>query len=187
MALPPPFLGATVLVTGASSGIGAELARELARRGYGVTLVARRAERLRDLAAELGSRHGVAAVVRPCDLEDAGQRAELIEAVRAGEDEVIGVCNNAGAGVAGRFHEVALERGNAAVRLNVEALHELTGAFLPAMVRQGTGAILNVASTAAFQPVPGLATYAATKAFVAAFSEAVHAELAGTGVSVTSL
>jgi short-subunit dehydrogenase len=97
------------------------------------------------------------------------------------------VCNNAGYGTVGSFVDLELEREVGEVRLNVEALVELTGAFVPAMVERGAGAVLNVASTASFQPLPGMAVYAATKAFVRSFSEAVHAELSGTGVSVTAL
>ena len=96
-----------------------------------------------------------------------------------------GVCNNAGLGTIGTLLESGVEREQQVVRLNVDAVHHLTGAFLPGMVERGAGAILNVASIAAFQPLPGFATYAASKAFVQSFSEAVHAELAGTGVSVT--
>jgi len=187
MSLPAAASSSTVLITGASSGIGAELARELGRRGYNLTLVARRAERLRALAGELEAAHGIRADVHLTDLADADARADLILGLRSGQLEIVGVCNNAGYGSVGRLHELALEREVEMVRLNVEALHELTGAFLPAMVERGSGAILNVASTAAFQPIPGFATYGATKAFVTSFSEAVHAELSGTGVSVTSL
>ena len=97
----------------------------------------------------------------------------------AGEREVVGVCNNAGFGNLGHFLDLDLEQEVGVVRVNVEAVHELTGAFLPRMVEQGSGAILNVASTAAFQPLPGFATYAASKAFVHSFSEAVHSELVG--------
>src|SRR5918997_1902166 len=153
MALPPPTIDTTVLVTGASSGIGAELARELAGRAYNVVLVARRADRLEALAEEPRLTHGIHADVEPCAL----------------------------------FHESDVEREQQVVRLNVDAVHHLTGAFLDRMVRDGAGAILNVGSTAAFQPLPGFATYAASKAFVQSFSEAVHAELGGTGVSVTTL
>jgi short-subunit dehydrogenase len=187
MSLPAASTTSTVLVTGASSGIGEELARQLAARGHNLTLVARRREPLETLADELRRAHGIRADVRTADLADADARSELIAALLDGPLEVVGVCNNAGYGSVGRFHELPLEREQHMIRLNVEALHELTGAFLPRMVERGTGAILNLASTAAFQPVPSLATYAATKAFVSSFSEAVHAELAGTGVSVTSL
>jgi len=187
MSLPAAATASTVLITGASSGIGSELARELAGQGHNVTLVARREDRLRELADELASKHAIRADIHMTDLADPDARADLILALRSGQLDVIGVCNNAGYGSIGRLHELPLEREVEMVRLNVEALTELTGAFLPAMVQRGAGAVLNVASTAAFQPIPGFATYAATKAFAASFSEAVHAELRGTGVSVTSL
>jgi short-subunit dehydrogenase len=187
MALPPPTIDTTVLITGASAGIGAELARELASRSYNVTLVARRAGRLSELAEELRLTHGIHADVEPCDLADADARNELVARLEAGDREVVGVCNNAGLGTVATLLEAGVEREQQVVRLNVEAVHHLTGAFLPQMVAAGAGAILNVASTAAFQPLPGFATYAASKAFVQSFSEAVHAELSGTGVSVTCL
>jgi uncharacterized protein len=187
MALPPPTIDTTVLVTGASSGIGAELARALAARAYNVVLVARRAERLTALAEELRLTHGIHADVEPCDLIDADARRDLVARLAAGERRVVGVCNNAGFGTVAVFHESDLEREQRVVLLNVEAVHHLTGAFLARMVDDGAGAILNVASTAAYQPLPGFATYAASKAFVQSFSEAVHAELGGTGVSVTTL
>jgi uncharacterized protein len=187
MALPPPTIDTTVLVTGASAGIGAELARELASRSYNVTLVARRAGRLSELAEELRLTHGIHADVEPCDLADADARNELVARLEAGDREVVGVCNNAGLGTVATLLDAGIEREQQVVRLNVEAVHHLTGAFLPQMVAAGAGAILNVASTAAFQPLPGFATYAASKAFVQSFSEAVHAELSGTGVSVTCL
>ncbi len=187
MALPPPLLDNTVVVTGASAGIGTELARELAGRNYNLVLVARRAERLRELADELRLAHGIHVDVEAVDLTDADARRELIARLEAGEREVAGVCNNAGTGTVATLLKSDLEHEQRIVRLNAEAVHHLTGAFLPPMVERGAGAILNVASTAAFQPLPGFATYAATKAFVQSFSEAVHAELGGTGVSVTCL
>jgi uncharacterized protein len=187
MALPPPSLDDTVLVTGASAGIGTELARQLATRNHNVVLVARRAEQLRELAEELRLTHGIHADVETCDLTDADRRRELVERLRGGRRAVVGVCNNAGFGTVATLLDSDLEREQQVVRLNVEALHHLTGAFLGPMVERGAGAILNVASTAAFQPLPGFATYAASKAFVQSFSEAVHAELGGTGVSVTCL
>jgi short-subunit dehydrogenase len=187
MALPPATTDSAVVVTGASAGIGAELARELAARGYNLVLVARRTDRLQALAEELRLSHGIHADVEACDLGDAGARSALVVRLTAGERAVIGVCNNAGFGSVGRFAQQPLEREQDMVRLNVEALQHLTGAWLGAMVERGAGAILNVGSTSAYQPLPGMASYAATKAFVQSFSESVHAELAGTGVSVTCL
>jgi uncharacterized protein len=187
MSLPSPAPDDTVLITGASAGIGTELARQLAARGHNVTLVARREDRLAELAQELRLANGIVADMHPCDLGDDAARAAVVKALQTGEKQVAAVCNNAGYGSFGKFYELDLEREVAMVRLNVLALHELTGTFLPDMVRRGSGAILNVASVAAFQPLPLNATYAATKAFVHSFSEAVHAELAGTGVSCTSL
>ena len=187
MALPAPSYGSTVVITGASSGIGADMARQLAERGYNLTIVARRRERLEELADELREAHDVHVDVETCDLGSPQARGRLTKKLQEGEREVVGLCNNAGFGNLGNFLDNDLEAEGDVVKLNVEALHELTGAFLPRMVEQGAGAVLNVASTAAFQPLPGFATYAASKAFVHSFSEAVHSELSGTGVSVTSL
>lgn len=178
MALPPPSPDAPVVVTGASAGIGTALARELSRRGHRLVLVARSRERLEALAHELGN-----AEVETADLTDDAEREALI--ARLGTPA--GLCNNAGIATGGRFTELPLDRERALVQLNVAAVHHLTGALLPGMVARGSGAILNVTSIAGAQPVPGLATYAASKAFVTSLSEAVHAELHGTGVSVTAL
>ncbi|MEI6792511.1 MAG: SDR family oxidoreductase [Actinomycetes bacterium] len=186
MALEKPSASTTVLVTGASSGIGTEMARQLASRGHGVTLVARRADRLDSLAAELSERHKITATAIPCDLGDPIARAELIEGLRAGP-ALAGLCNNAGYGINGRFARNDADRERQMVELNVVALHDLTLRALPGMIERGTGAILNVASTAAFQPLPGFATYAATKAFVLSFSESLSTELSGTGVSCSAL
>ena len=187
MSLPAPSSSSTVLVTGASSGIGAGLARELARRGHGLTLVARRKDRLTELADECRSAHGVEVDVRAADLGKPASRTRLVATLHAGEKTVVGVCNNAGFGSFGLFQKLDLENESDMVRLNVDAVQELTGAFLPDMVLRGAGAILNVGSVAGFQPIPGNATYAATKAFVNSFSEAVHTDLAGTGVSCSAL
>jgi uncharacterized protein len=187
MALPQPYDGATALVTGASSGIGAELARGLARRGHGVTLVARREERLRELADELAREHGVRAEWATCDLTDAASRDELASSLeRLGLDIEI-VANNAGFGTYKAFAESPREREIAEVRVNVEAVVDITSRFLPAMIRRGRGAVLMTASTAAFQPLPGNATYAASKAFVLSFAEALHREAGPRGVTVTVL
>jgi hypothetical protein len=182
MSLPAPETNSTVVVTGASSGIGAELARELSRRGYHVTLAARRRDRLEELAGELGE-----ADVQPADLGDPAGRAELLGVLRNSGRAVIGLCNNAGFGTFGRFWELDAETEARQVGLNVVAVHELTAALLGPMVSRGAGAILNVGSIAGSQPLPGNATYAATKAFVNSFSEALSSELKGTGVSCTVL
>ncbi|HUO39296.1 MAG TPA: SDR family oxidoreductase [Mycobacterium sp.] len=185
MSLPPPSAKTAIVVTGASSGIGTELARGLARRGYPLLLVARRRERLEELADEVHSTHSVAAEVMALDLADAGARAQLSE--RIGNEPVAGVCNSAGFGTSGQFCELPIEREREEVVVNVFALMELTHAALPGMIARGAGAVLNVASIAGFQPMPHMAVYSASKAFVQTFSEAVHEELHGTGVSCTVL
>jgi hypothetical protein len=174
-------------VTGASSGIGAELARALARRGHGVTLVARRKNRLEELAAELSEDHGVRAETLGCDLGDPGARTRMLASLAELGLDVEVLVNNAGFGTAGRFVDLDQERELDMVGLNVEAVVALCGRFVPEMAKRGRGAVLNVASTAAFQPIPRNATYAATKAFVLSLSDALHAELKGSGVTVTSL
>jgi uncharacterized protein len=185
MSLPEASSEATVVITGASSGIGTELAEGLARRGYPLLLVARRRERLDGIAEELRGKHAVAVDVMPLDLGDAKARAELVE--RIAGDGIAGVCNSAGFGTSGNFHELPIEREREEVTVNVLALMELTHAALPGMITRGAGAVLNIASIAAFQPLPTMAVYSATKAFVQTFSEAVHEELHGTGVSCTAL
>ena len=176
---------AIVVVTGASSGIGAEMARGLARRGFPLLLVARRRERLDELANEVGLENSVAVEVMPLDLSDANARATLADRLR--NEPIAGLCNSAGFGTSGVFHEMQAERESEEITVNVLALMELTHAVLPGMVERGAGAVLNIASIAGFQPVPYMAVYSATKAFVQTFSEAVHEELHGTGVSVTVL
>ena len=185
MSLPRPSPNAHVVVTGASSGIGTELARGFAARGHNVVLVARRRDRMEVLATELRDAHGVDVEVRECDLGDPIDRAALASDLRAGERTVAGLCNCAGFGTAGTFHQLPLGRELAEVELNAAAIVELTHAVLPAMVSAGSGAVMNVASIAGYQPIPGMAVYAATKAFVQTFSESVHEELRGTGVSCT--
>jgi uncharacterized protein len=186
MALPPPEAGSTCLITGASSGIGAEFARQLAERGYGTFLVARREERLRDLASEIERDHGVRAEYAACDLSDAAQVAGLPVQLEQRGLAVEVLVNNAGFSTVGDVHANP-DRQLKMVHVNVEALVALTCAFLPAMVGRGRGAVVNVASTTAFQPIPAQAVYAATKTFVLSFSEAVSSELKGTGVAMTAL
>lgn len=183
MSLPPSGSDQHVVVTGASAGIGAASARALGRRGYPTVLVARRAETLEDLAEEVGGR------VLAADLADDDERAKVRDVI-VGDERVVGVVNAAGFGAVGRLADLAVDQPehlDKLVRLNVLALHDLTVAAAGALVHRGRGAILNVSSVGAFQPVPGSASYAASKAFVQSFSEAVHAELAGTGVSLTTL
>lgn len=185
MSLPKPSNQATVVVTGASSGIGTELARGLARRGYPLVLVARRRERLDELADQLRTEFSVGVDVMPLDLADADSRKQLAERLRS--EPTAGLCNSAGFGTSGVFHTLPIERESQEVVLNSLTLMELTHAVLPGMVERGAGAVLNIASIAAFQPLPGMAVYSATKAFVQTFSEAVHESLHGTGVSCTVL
>jgi short-subunit dehydrogenase len=187
VALPPPADGSTALITGASSGIGAQVARSLARRGYGVTLVARREDRLRELAGGLSSDHAVRVETIGCDLADPAARDRLAADVDALGLEVEILVNNAGFGVYGPFWELERERQVEMVRLNVEAVVDLMGRYLPLMVGRDRGAVINVASSAAFQPLPENATYAATKAFVLSNGDAIHSELKGTGVTLTTL
>ena len=186
MPLSAPNAGKTVVVTGASSGIGEQISIQLAKRGHGVTLVARRAERLEQLAEDLHIRFGVEAEVIACDLADQAARVALAERLIAGKP-LAGLVNNAGFGLIGDFKDNDPDRERDMVNLNIAVVHDLTVRLLPGMIEQGAGAILNTASTAGFQPVPGFATYAATKAFVLSFSEALAVELSGTGVSCTAL
>jgi short-subunit dehydrogenase len=185
MPLPPPTDDSLCLVTGASSGTGAELARGLAKRGYAVAIVARRREKLDALADDLRHTHGARVDVRVCDLADTAARARLVSDIKADGRFVVGLCNDAGCGTYGRFQRLDPEGERQQVRVNVDAVVDLVTAFLPDMVSRGTGAILNIGSLAGFQPLPGNVTYGATKAFVNSFSEGLHADLAGTGVSCT--
>jgi uncharacterized protein len=186
MALPAPSPTSTAVITGASSGIGEEFARQLAERGHGVFLVARREDRLRKLAEEIARDHGVRAEYVPVDLTDATQRQRLPGLVSAQGLDVGILVNNAGFTTVGDVHENP-DRQLDMIRVNVEALVELTTMWLPGMTQRGTGAVINLASVAGFQPIPVQAVYAATKAFVLSFSEATAAELKGTGVTMTAL
>ena len=170
------------LITGASAGLGVDFARQLAARGEQLVLVARRKDRLEALAAELGNARGVA-----IDLGEPGAAARLMADLAAQGETVTCLVNNAGFGLAGRFAELDGSRQRSMIDLNCGALTELAYAVLPRMIAAKAGAILNVASTAAFQPGPGMAVYFATKAFVLSFSEALHEEVRGYGVSVTAL
>ena len=187
MALPPPSPESTCLVTGASSGIGTELARGLAVRGHGLTLVARREERLRDLAAELGEEHDVRIEVVTADVSDGAERDRLTQEISGLGLTVEVLVNNAGFGSGGAFVGLDGERETEMVRTNVEAVVGLSSAYLPGMVERGRGALLNIGSLISFQPVPFQATYGASKAFVLNFTDALHEELRGTGVTATAV
>jgi len=171
----------TALVTGASSGIGEQFARQLAGRGHDLVLVARRADRLERLAAELPTEAHVVA----CDLAtDAASLAGRVQELGAEVDLLV---NNAGFGTSGPFLEHDPERDAEQVRLNCEAVVTLSHAFLPGMVDRRRGGVINVASSAGFQPIPYESVYAATKAFVISFTDALHTELRGSGVRAMSV
>jgi short-subunit dehydrogenase len=187
MGLPEPTVSSIALVTGASSGIGAAIAKELASRGHSVVLVARREERLRTLATELTAEYGVTAEVIAADLGDPAERERLADELRSGGRVVDVLVNNAGFGHQADFARSPRERMVEMVNINVEAVVDLTSHFLTGMVDRGRGSVINIASTAAFQPLPGSAVYAATKSFVLSFSEAIRTELRGSGVTVTAV
>jgi short-subunit dehydrogenase len=170
------------LVTGASAGLGIEFARQLSARGHRLVLVARRKERLDELAGTLGNARAVA-----IDLSEPDSTERLMADVAANGEEVEILVNNAGFGLIGRFAELDAARQRQMVDLNVGALTDLCRAVAPGMVQRKSGGILNVASTAAFQPGPKMAVYFATKAFVLSLSEALHEELKPHGVNVTCL
>ena len=187
MSLPAPAPDSTALVTGASSGIGAEFARGLARRGHGLTLTARREGLLEELATELRGAHGVRVEVVPCDLADPAARDALAASVQERGLTVEILVNNAGFGVYSDFAESDRERELEQVRVLVEAPVDLTARWLPGMVSRGRGAVINVSSTSGLQPIPGNSTYAAAKSHVLLWSEALWQEVKGRGVTVTAV
>ena len=186
MSLPTPAPESTAVVTGASSGIGEEIARELVRRGHGVTLVARRADKLAALAEELTDA-GVRAEVLAADLAERDVRAGLLDRIAALGLTPDILVNNAGLSTLGPVAKSDPAAEMNMIEVDVVAVADLCSRFLPGMVERGRGAILNVASTAAFQPLPGQAAYGAGKAFVLSYSRSLGGELRGTGVSVTAL
>ena len=187
MPLPPPSADSTALVTGASSGIGEEIARVLAKKGHGVTLVARREDRLSALAQEIESKQHVRAEVIGCDVSDQAAREGMVETIRERGLDVEILVNNAGFGSAGNFQELDMGDELRMVRTNVEAVVHLCGEYVGPMIGRGRGAIMNVASVAGFQPLPRQSTYAASKAFVLSFTEALSSDLKGTGVTASAL
>jgi short-subunit dehydrogenase len=179
--------GRHALVTGASGGLGADLARELAARGAGVTLVARREDRLRALQRELEDRHGAAVEVAVLDLTAEGAAEALHRGALAAGRPVDVLVNNAGYGLYGEFSRLDWGRERNMLELDVIVPVHLTKLFLPAMLERGYGRVLNVASIGAYQPSPLYASYAAAKSFVLHFTEALAYELRGTGVRATAL
>lgn len=177
----------TALITGASFGIGLELARIFARENYNLVLVARTADKLRQLASELEKAHGTRSLVLATDLTEPGSPAYILDQTTRAGIAVDVLVNNAGFGQYGLFAENDLEECLRQVQLNVTTLTHLTRLYLPEMLERKSGRILNVASTAAFQPGPLMAVYFATKAYVLHFSEALADELRDTGVKVTCL
>lgn len=175
------------LVTGASRGIGYELARVLAEAGWDAVLLARDEPRLRQVAEELEEGFGIRARVIAADLADPGAARRVFDELDGEGLRVDLLVNNAGFGSSGPFAEADLARERDMVRVNVGAVTELTGLFLPGMLERDRGGVLNVASTAAFQPGPFMAVYFASKAYVLSFTEALAEELRGTGVRATAL
>jgi short-subunit dehydrogenase len=175
-------LNKIALVTGASAGLGVEFARQLSKRGYRLVLAARRKERLDELAKEIGNARALA-----IDLSKANAAAKMMADIEASGEVVDLLINNAGFGLIGRFADTDAKRLRQMIDLNVSTLTDLCRAVVPGMIARKTGGILNVASTAAFQPGPKMAVYFATKAYVLSLSEALHEELKPHGVHVTCL
>jgi len=179
--------GETALVTGASAGIGRGLAEVFAEAGFDMVLVARRKAELEAVAEDLRRAHGVRADAIPMDLLAPNAPAQLCEHLYANGHDVDVLVNNAGLMEMGRFAQLDIDKHERLLQLNVNVLASLTHRLLQPMIERGQGRVLNVASTSSFQPVPSLALYAASKAFVLSFSESLSEELKGTGVTVTAL
>ncbi|MEO8606903.1 MAG: SDR family oxidoreductase [Chloroflexota bacterium] len=177
----------TVLVTGASSGIGLELAKVFAREGYNLIVVARSSDKLIALAAQLATQYGTQTKVIVKDLSATSAPDELFNEIQASGIQVDVLVNNAGFATYGRFSEVDLQQQLQMMQLNMVTLTHLTRLFLALMIERHSGKILNVASTAGFQPGPLMAVYCATKAYVLSFSESIAEEVRGTGVTVSAL
>lgn len=175
------------LITGASSGIGEALAAEFAADGFDLVLVARSEDKLKRLAAELKAEHGIKVRVEPTDLSQPGAASALAKKLKQARLPLTAIVNNAGVLEHGAFVDIPAARHQQLIDLNISGLTAMLGAFLPGLVERGEGRVLNVASIAAFQPVPALATYAATKAYVLSLTESLSEELKGTGVTATAL
>jgi uncharacterized protein len=185
MPVPVPRPDARAVVTGASQNIGEALATELAARGHNLIVTARREDLLKDLATRLADKYGVAVDVRPVDLADPAERAKLCDELAARPISIL--CANAGTATFGPVANLDPAGEKAQVQLNAVAVHDLTLAVLPGMVKRGAGGILISGSAAGNSPIPYNATYAATKAFVNTFSESLRGELRRSGVHVTLL
>ena len=181
------FRDAFTLVTGASSGIGEVFARELAARGSNLVITARSRDKLEALAAELGKKHGVEVHVVASDISEANGVDRLCREVDELGVAIHHLVNNAGFGIAGAFAKSDESEQTRMVRLNCEALMRVTRHFVPPLIERGSGGIIHVASTASYQPMPFMATYGATKAFVLSFSVALREEISGRGVRVLAL
>jgi hypothetical protein len=176
-----------VLITGASSGIGYELARVCAAKQHDLILVARREDRLKDLKAQLEAAHGVQVWTYQADLTDAATRQQVFDWTQSLAQPLYALVNNAGFGHLEPFAKADWDKQNAMLQLNIVALTHFTRLFLPGLMAQGQGRIVNVASTAAFLPGPYMAVYYASKAYVLSFTEAISSELEDTGVTATTL
>lgn len=181
------LIGRRAIVTGASSGLGADFARELARRGAGLVLVARRRDRLEELATDLKARHGTESRIFAADLTDPDFPETLLRKLNYDGWAADVLVNNAGFGIWGNFLDTDWKKLEQMLRLDIEALVRMTRVFAPGMVQRGWGRVLQVASIGAFQPSPGYAAYSAAKAFVLSFGEALAHEWKGTGVTSTVL
>jgi len=177
--------GKTAFITGASAGLGAELAQLFAADGHDLVLVARRRAELEAVAARLSGAHGIAAHAIADDLADRDAPERIVAELARRETEIEFLVNNAGFGTSGPFAERDTRRELEMVQVNIAALVDLTGRLLPRMIARGSGRILNIGSTAGFQPGPFMAVYYASKAFVNSFTEALAFELAGSGVTAT--
>lgn len=181
------YRGKTALITGASSGLGVEFANQLAGRGANLVLVARRKDRLQAVADAVVLMHKVQVTVIVADLAEVGAADKLFKSLARKKLSVDVLVNNAGFGTFGEFNKEPIEKISEELRLNISTLVELSKLALPSMLKNNDGVIINVASTAAYQSIPYMAVYAATKAFVLSFTEALWGELDGTGVSALAL
>lgn len=181
------YNGKTTLITGASAGIGVAYAEGFAARGSNLILVARRKDRLDGVAQAMTEKYGVTVTVFAQDLAAPGAVAKLEKAIAAKKLTVDVLINNAGFGINGFFIQEDRSRTQEEIALNIGVLVDLTAAYLPGMIERNSGAVVNIASTASFQPVPGMAVYAATKSFVRSFTEAVWGELGDSAVRVVAV